>query len=53
MAGFWTQEREERLIELWEEKPQLYNISSQAFSNRDSKINAVKYIAEKLGTSGE
>ena len=32
MAVFWTQEREERLIELWEEKPQLYNTGpAQAF----------------------
>ncbi|XP_045931815.1 B-cell receptor CD22-like [Micropterus dolomieu] len=47
------EEREEHLIELWEEKPKLYNTRSQAFSNHNSKINVVKYIEEKLEASGE
>ena len=37
MAGFWTQEREDVFLELWEEKTQLYDVRSQAYSNRDSK----------------
>ena len=53
MAGFWTQEREDVLLELWEERNNLYDVRSQAYSNRDSKSAAIRNIAEKLETTGE
>jgi hypothetical protein len=44
----WTEEKEDRFIELWRETPCLYDISSKAYSNRCTKNRALEDIAENL-----
>jgi hypothetical protein len=48
----WTEEKEDRFIELWRETPCLYDISSKAYSNRCTKNRALEDIAEKLQLTG-
>ncbi|KAJ8333288.1 hypothetical protein SKAU_G00421840 [Synaphobranchus kaupii] len=49
MAEFWTAEREDILVQLFEEQSCLYDTSLKAYSNRISKKNAICHIAERLG----
>ena len=51
-AEFWSQEKEQQLIELWQTKPCLYDCSSKGYANRNKKNLAHEDIASKLGTTG-
>lgn len=53
MAEFWTDEREERLISLFEEFPCLYDPTLKAYNNKCSKGNALRSIAEALVSNSE
>jgi hypothetical protein len=48
----WSVEREEQLIELWQERPCLCDIGSKDYANRMAKRKAIDEIADKLSTSG-
>ncbi|KAK9977165.1 hypothetical protein ABG768_018986, partial [Culter alburnus] len=51
MAGFWTNQKEEELVCLWEERPELYAVGVAAYTNRDARGNAVRSMATALGIS--
>lgn len=53
MTDFWSAERVDTLIDMWEETPTLYDIKLRGFSCRIAKHNAMKKIADGLGTSGK
>lgn len=44
----WSLELEEQLIDLWEERPCLYDVSSKGYSNRNWKRKALDEMAEAL-----
>lgn len=41
-------EQQERLIELFQEEPDLWNVSSAAYSKKESRQKALRTIVEKL-----
>lgn len=41
-------EQQERLIELFQEEPDLWNVSSPAYSKKESRQKALRTIVEKL-----
>lgn len=47
----WTDEKEDSLIDIWQQHPCLYDISSKSYSNRNEKQKATNEIAEKLCTT--
>lgn len=49
----WTEEREDKLVEMWEQRPSLYNCASKSYSDRNARSKALEEIAEEVGTSGE
>ncbi|KAJ8349681.1 hypothetical protein SKAU_G00248110 [Synaphobranchus kaupii] len=51
MADFWTPERVDILIDMWEESPALFDIRSQLYTCRIAKQNAAKKISDCLGTT--
>ena len=44
----WTNEKEDELVELWQERPYLYLISSPEYADQVKKSIAVKEIADVL-----
>ena len=46
-----TDQKEDTLIDFWEQHPCLYDISSKSYSNRNEKQKATNEIAEKLCTT--
>ena len=44
----WTEEVEEKLIELWKQHECLYNISCKAYSDRAKKRSALERIAQEM-----
>ena len=48
----WTEEKEEQLIALVEERPPLYNITLQGYSNRNRKEQLWREIVSELHLSG-
>jgi hypothetical protein len=49
----WSVESEELLIELWQENPCLYDISSKEYANKVAKKKAIDEMAMKLSMSGK
>lgn len=43
---------EDKLVDLWQEYPCLYDVRSVEFKNRDKRECAFSEIAEKLGQTG-
>ena len=48
----WTEEMEEQLIAMVEERPPLYNITLQGYSNRNRKDQLWREIESELHLSG-
>jgi hypothetical protein len=48
----WSVESEEKLVDLWEERPCLYDISCKEYSNRDIKRKALDDIGAALSMPG-
>ncbi len=48
----WTEELEDKLIELWRKNECLYNISAKSYSNRNKKRAVMKSIATELKLTG-
>ena len=53
VAEFSLDTREDKLVELWQSRPCLYDCSSKSYSNRNSRAIALNEIAAELGTTGE
>lgn len=53
MAVEWTRDKVERLAELWEAKPVLYNTTLPDYHDRVARRNAIAEIANALEMSGE
>ncbi|XP_073718166.1 uncharacterized protein [Misgurnus anguillicaudatus] len=51
MAGFWTNQKEEELVDLWEERPELYAVGVAIYTNRNARGNEFRSIATALGVS--
>jgi len=49
---FWSEEFEEKLIELWEKHACLYDISTKAFSDRVKKAAALENISQEINVAG-
>ena len=50
---FWSEEFEEKLIELWKKKHAcLYDISTKAFSDRVKKAAALENIYQEMNVAG-
>jgi len=49
---FWSEEFEEKLIELWKNYACLYDISTKAFSDRVKKAAALGQISQELNVAG-
>ncbi|KAJ8043857.1 hypothetical protein HOLleu_11141 [Holothuria leucospilota] len=47
----WTEEREDKLVEMWEQRPVLYNCASKSYSDRNARTKALEEIAEAVGTT--
>lgn len=50
---FWTSEKTDLFIELWESKPCLYDTTKETYHDRNVKKRAREEIAQALGTEGE
>ena len=48
----WSAETEGLLVELWQVRPCLYNISSPEYSDRSKKAAAMGEIAGQINMSG-
>lgn len=48
----WTAKKEEKLIEMYEERSFLFNMSHPGYSNRNKKNAAILHIAKTLGIEG-
>ena len=48
----WSTEKINRLIDLFEERPSLYDIKSKNYFNRDARSKALAEIAETLDIPG-
>ena len=48
----WTQELDERLVELWAENDCLYAVSNPLYADRDARIKATETMATLLGCTG-
>ena len=49
----WSERDEERLIEVWQEKPCLYISNLKAYSNRHRKRKALEEIGAFINRSGK
>ena len=49
----WTLEEEEKLVEMWVERPCLYAVRTKEYSNRNKRQAAVKEISDCVGKSGK
>ena len=48
----WSAEKEDKLVELWQERCCLYAVSSPEYADRVAKTAALAEIAKELGTAG-
>jgi len=48
----WTEELEEKLIELWKQHECLYDISCNAYSDRAKKPSVLERIAQEMNIAG-
>lgn len=53
MADFWTEEREDELVNMWEMRPCLFDPTLKSHSNRNTVYKAKAEIAQALGTTGK
>ena len=53
MADVWMTEAQEKLIEMWRDRPALYQVDAKIFSNRLDKSAAMRELVAELGTSGK
>lgn len=54
MAAFtWKDERVAELIDLYQDRPCLYNVKSKDYFNRDLRKKALEEIAKAIGTTGK
>ena len=53
MADTWTNEAVTELIDLYEERPCLYDTKHKDYYNRDLRGRALSEIADKTGFSGK
>lgn len=51
-ARVWTSQKEEKLIEMYEERKFLFNMSESGYHNRNKKTAAVRHIAKEVGVTG-
>ena len=49
MADWLTEEREVELIDMWQARPVLYEVISQGYSNRNTRMVALMEIADTSG----
>ena len=49
----WTDQRIDKLITLFEDRPCLHNVKSKNYFNRDLRRKALAEIGTALGTSGK
>ena len=49
----WTEEIEDKLIDLWQENDCLYVVTSGSYRDREKKRKAVAVMAETLGFTGK
>lgn len=49
----WTIEEEEKLVEMWAERPCLYAIRTKEYSDRNKRQNAAREISDAVGKSGK
>eukprot|EP00794_Sanderia_malayensis_P018316 gene18316-20141_t len=47
-AELWTAEKEERLVEMWQARPCLYQTNSAEYADRAKKFVALNEIASDL-----
>ena len=52
MDTSWNIENEEILIDMWRDKPCLFDVSTAGFHNRNLKLKARQEIAERLNLPG-
>ena len=48
----WSEEKEERLVELWREHECLFDVSAASYHNRNMRDNSWRTIASALGLPG-
>jgi len=48
----WTDDAEEKLIDLWQQNACLYDITSKAYSDRAKKRSALEYISKQMNITG-
>ena len=53
MATVWTIERVSELIDLWEDRPCLYNTKHTTYFNRDLRSKSLSAIAAAIDLEGE
>ena len=46
MADFWSEEREDELVSLWEMQPCLFNLAIKSHSNQNVVVKAKVEIAQ-------
>jgi len=49
---FWSEELEEKLIELWKKHACLYDISTKAFSDRVNQAAALENVSQEMNVAG-
>lgn len=49
----WTEEKENRLIEMYKERRFMYNLKDAGYHNRNKKAAALKYMAQELKVTGK
>ena len=52
-ADLWNDEREDALIDMWGQKPFLFDLSLKGYSNRLLRKSAMEEIAAKVGVSSK
>jgi len=52
-STIWDSNKEESLVELWQQKPCLFDVSASCYHDRTKKDEAWKEIAEELQLPGE
>ena len=49
----WDLDREERMVELWEARPPLFNTTLKAYSCRTTKDRLIGEMSAELGVPGK
>ena len=52
MENCWTEDKEDELIEMWRDRPCLFDVGSRGYSDRTAKTRAMEEIAKRLELSG-